>query len=231
MKTTKKIIHNHLLEAKEKKAKVLKENKVISNRFNIILENKNIKDVKNLEIISEQIINETFYLNSQGYNKELIQEGIFDFIGNIFGASPSGIWELIKSKLVSKLLERFNIDPNSFWATFVAEGVGNVQLSDVPKLLTDCTFTTRILSKTLTDTLIKKLTEKKDSKENMLAGVFRESLGIALEKSDIGQHIESGLANVVCSLIHGIGKNLEKFSDNVKQNIVTNGTNTPTPTN
>jgi hypothetical protein len=232
MKTTKEIIHNNLLEAKEKKSKVLNENKVISSRYNIIVENRTVNGKKNLSIISEQIINETIYLNSQGYSKELIQEGILDFISNIFGASGSGIWQMIKSRLTNKLIERLGINPNTWQATFVKEAFANINISDVPKLLTDCSFTTKLLTKTIVETLIVQLTNKKDgTKNSILSDILRQSFVEALEKTDVGQRIESSLAKIVCSLIHGIGENLEKFSDNVKQNIVTNPTNkTTTPT-
>ena len=72
---------------KSKKEDLMVESKIITNRFNFLVENRKFETDKDLELFMEDYIAEVSYLRTQGYDSKVIEEaaGLFSTLSSIFG--------------------------------------------------------------------------------------------------------------------------------------------------
>jgi hypothetical protein len=84
-KALKSLIRENLIElSNEKKKNIISESKIIKTRGDILVENRIIKTKKQQEIFFNEILSEAIYLNSQGFDRDLINEGFWDTITGFF---------------------------------------------------------------------------------------------------------------------------------------------------
>ena len=212
------LIRESLLEIKENKKKsILGESKIVKVRLSIISENVVLKTKKQKDKFFDELLSEMVYLNSQGFDKQVINEGFWDALKGLFGHAPDGIMEYFKEYIGKWLVEHLTpMDPNGWLGNIVITAIGNLAIGDIPKL-TDCNFLTKLISKSVAEGTVRKLTHEKGL-EGPFYDILRNSIVDMLEETSLGSKIEEGLGNVICPLLGGITTKMNSATDKLKQN-------------
>ncbi len=211
-----KLVKENLKEMSVKKTNTLiSETKIIKNRLNILTENISITSEKEKEKIFNKIITETFYLNSQGYNKELINESLWDILKGVFGSSSEGIFQYFKEYMAKWLITKLTpIDPEGWVGGIIIRAFGNIKLSDINKL-TDCDYLSKLLTKSIVEEVIQKAKDKAGM-TGAFYDILRNAVVESLDNTDFVQNIESGIAGIICPLVGGVAKKMEKKAEQMK---------------
>jgi hypothetical protein len=218
-KKLKNIIRENLINAsKNKKKGLLQESKIVKNRFNILAEGVNHKTKKGQRIIAKRLFTEMAYLNTQGFDKKIINEQIWDFFKSLFGNTFSfePVFDYFKEYLVKSLLEKFGVDTSGWIANIVITTIGNIQLGDINKL-TDCNFLSKILSKSIAEGAVRKL-QGQSVGVGPLQDILRNALVDTLGETDLGEKIESFLGQLICPMISKIAGNMDSTMNSMKTN-------------
>jgi hypothetical protein len=204
----KKEIKKSILETKERKEKLLIEQKLVESRIMMIFESKdNIKRFKKLSESKQQkmayaLFEEIGYLEEQG----LMSEQIMDFLGKIFGNSLGGITQTIVEPLVNSLLSAIGL--GGYFKDFLVSFITSNPLR-LAKALKSCDELTKLVAESLTEAVFMMI-----QKEKGLSGqgytFLRNALGGAVKDYAFVQSLEKQLSSTVCSLF---GKMNDKASD------------------
>ena len=198
-----KIIKKTLMEASENKKRIIQEEKIISSRFNFILENMEPKTKQGRDEIYMNILSEMIYLDIQGFDKKVISEqveGVFGVLSNLFGRSTSAIADSFKEKGVEWIVEKLGFGGNSYMKNFLITGLGNVNIMDIPKLFTNCEFLTKKIAETIPEAYLRKLEYQKGI-GGMFTDVVRNTLYDVIRESSFAQKLEASIAKIVCPLV------------------------------
>jgi hypothetical protein len=196
-------IKKALLEMKEKKENLLIEEKIIKNRFLMIVENTdNIKNFKKLPIrkrekISFALLEDFISLQRNG----LISED-FDFLsvlkdlfGGLLGRSTV---ETIAEPILNKILTSVG---------FVSDGILKKTMisfltsrpSDLANAFTDCNSMVKLLVESFVEGLVMLLQGQVD-KTGFLSNYIRNVLGGKIKESDVAKSFENAISEKVCNL-------------------------------
>ena len=164
----KNILKKNLLEVKSKKEDLMVESKIITNRFNFLVENRKFETDEDLKLFMEDYIAEVSYLRTQGYDSKVIEEaaGLFATLSSIFGGTATALPSAMGEYLVDWLMKILNIPSGSYMAKVVSTFIASINVSDYDRVLTDCRFTTNALA----DALIKGYAKELQEKANMDKG-------------------------------------------------------------
>ena len=209
------IKENLITLSQEKKNNLLGESKIISTRFGIIKES----NTEDKDKLFNDVISEMFYLNSQGFDKGLINEGFWDILSGLF---PSGnvIGQWFKEKMSSWLIEKIAPGQENSWVgNIIITTIGNLKASEITQL-TNCDFTTRLLAKSISEAVIKKFADSKGV-SGVLADLVRNSMMEHLDGSEFAQKLESGLSHIICPLLGGVTQKMSKVADTMKTKAIT----------
>jgi hypothetical protein len=211
------LIRENLLEIKEKKTKsILSEGKIVKGRLSIISENVILKTNKQKDKFFGDLLSEMVYLNSQGFDKEIINEGFFDVITGLLGHAPEGIMEYFKEYIGKWLVKHLTpADENGWIGNMIITGIGNLPISEVSKL-TDCNYLTKWISKTAAEGTVRKLTHDKGL-DGAFYDVLRNSIIDMMDKSALGSKIEEGLGGIICPLLGGVKSKMDNAADKLKE--------------
>ena len=200
----------------DKKNNIISERNIIKNRTNILIENRVVKTKKSQEKLFNDILSEAIYFNSQGFDKDLINEGFWDTITGFFGKhGVDSISSTFKEYLASKIVGWIGGDPNSWVGTLIVTTIGNVPVTDYSKL-TDCDYLTKVLAKSISETAISKVQHDK----GMTSGVFdvlRNGLVDALDETTFAQKIEGYLVQSICPNLNNVQQKLVDKASTMKQ--------------
>ena len=213
----KNLIRESLLEIKKTKEKnVLSEGKIVKSRLSIISENVNFKTKKQKDKFFDELLSEMVYLNSQGFDKQVINEGFFDMVKSLLGHSPDAIMEYFKEYMAKWLVNNLTpVDPEGWFGNMIITGVGNLPIGDIPKL-TDCNYLTKWISKSAAEGTVRKLTHEKGL-DGPFYDVLRNAIVDMLDETSLGSKIEEGLGSFICPLLGGVKNKMEATTDKLKQ--------------
>jgi len=213
----KNLIRESLLEIKEtKKKSIVGEGKIVKARLTIISENVTLKTKKQKDKFFDELLSEMVYLNSQGFDKQVITEGFWDALKGLFGHAPSGIMEYFKEYMGKWLVEHLTpMDPEGWFGSMIITGIGNLPIGDIPKL-TDCNYLTKWISKTAAEGTVRKLTHEKGL-DGPFYDILRNSIVDMLDETSLGSKIEEALGSFICPLLGGVKNKMEKATDTLKQ--------------
>ena len=209
------IKENLITLSEEKKNNLLGESKIINTRFGIIKES----NTEDKDKLFNDVISEMFYLNSQGFDKGLINEGFWDILSGLF---PSGnvIGQWFKEKMSSWLIEKIAPGQEKSWVgNIIITTIGNLKAGEITQL-TNCDFTTRLLAKSISEAVIKKFADSKGV-SGVLADLVRNSMMEHLDGSEFAQKLESGLSHIICPLLGGVTQKMSKVADTMKTKAIT----------
>ena len=208
------IKENLITLSEQKKTNLLSETTIINTRFQIIVESK----VDDKDKLFNEVISEMIYLNSQGFDKTLINEGFWDVLGGLF---PSGnvIGGWFKEKMASWLIEAIAPGQENSWiGNIIITTIGNLKVGDITKL-TNCDFTTKLLAKSISEGVIRKFAESKGV-SGVLADLIRNSMVDHLDSSDFAQKLETGLSHMICPLLGGVSQKMATVATEMKNKAI-----------
>lgn len=158
------------------------------------------------------------YLLNQGFDVTTINEGLFDFLGSALGHSPEGVIQFFKEKLADKVLSMIGVDPNSWIGGVISTTIGNLSIKDIGKVLTDCSFTTSLIGKSISEEAINQIRQGVGASGGFY-DVLSNTLVETLESSDIGQKLEEKFTDVVCPMISDMRNKFSKTETDLKDKI------------
>lgn len=217
------IKENLIISLREKKNTILTENNIIKQRTSILLEGGIPKTKKGQERLIDEIINEAISLNSQGLDKDLINESFWDTIKGLFGNyAGGGLVEMFKEKFMRYLIGKLTpADPDGWTAGVIEKAFGNIPVADYfnGKIL-QCDYLTHVLTKSLVEEVIAKAGQSsmgsKIGGESIVFDVLRNSIVNQLDDTDFAKNIEHGLSKFVCPAIQGISGKMDKAVDQMR---------------
>jgi len=211
----KKSIKTNIQELQERKKKNLIETKIVKNRFNLISEGVNLNSKIRTKKLLDSLLSECNYLKKQGFNEKLINEGFLDVMGDLFGQEGPQFWDTIKNRLSDYLTSKFNID--GWMKDKIIEGIGNVEIDEIPLLFTDCRF----LVQKVTDAAMEGFNESLEIQgaDNTVPGIFRNSLDNILSSDDYRRKLEDSFTTIVCPAMGQINKNMEDKLEDMKRSM------------
>lgn len=217
------IKENLMISLNEKKKTILTENKIITNRLNVLIEGGIPKTKKGQEKFINEVINEAISLNSQGLDKDLIKENFWDTIKGLFGNyAGGGLVETFKEKFMKYLIGKLTpADPDGWTVGVIEKAFGNIPVSDYfnGKIL-ECNYLTHILTKSIVEETIAKAGKSSAGQKigggSVIFDVLRNSIINQLDNTDFAKNIEHGLASFVCPAIQGISGKMEKAANQIK---------------
>jgi hypothetical protein len=217
----KKIIKTNILEAKENKKSVLTEQKIIISRYSIISEGITSKSKRSQKDVASKMLTEMISLRKQGFSEELLMEeekSFFSSMGSLFGG---GFLDTFKEIGMKWILEKLGLSPTSYISEVLQSAAGDLDLSEIPKLFSDCNFTTEFIAHAFAEGYGKKLMDEKGF-DGVFMSTIRNGLVEMLTKSDFYKNIASSLTPYVCKLIGGLDDKLEKVSSAMKDKVLGN---------
>jgi hypothetical protein len=218
-KVIKKQIRENLIKTKENKKNILIEQSIVNKRFSIIIENRELKTKSQKEKFYLDVLVEMKRLNDQGFESKLITESFFDIISGFFGKGGTGILQTIKEYFGNWLIGKLGVDTKGWIGGTIVRAIGNLDIADIPKL-TNCTFTTKLLSKSLAENAVSKL-QTAAGLEGTLSNIMRNTLVETLEEnSTFMVKIEEALGSVLCPLISNVSGKLEDAASAMKEKAI-----------
>ena len=219
-KQIQKVIRENLISIQQNKKKVLtEESKIVKNRFKIIGEGRTFKTKSDVRKFSDELINEMVYLNSQGFDKQVINESFWDVLSGLFPKGMDSIFDTFKERGIAWLLEKLGLNPNSWISNVIVTGLGDIDIVDVPKLFSDCTFASKAISKAIAEGTIRQFQQKKMS-DSPIADVVRNTVVEMLSETELGQKLESAIGSLVCPLISGLSGKLKDAASDITDKAV-----------
>ena len=218
----KNTIRKTLVETKENKKRLIQESRIVENRFNFILESKEIKSRKDYNNFLINVLSEMVYLHKQGFNNKLIAENaenLFGALGNIFGGGANSVMATFKEKGINWILNKLGMSENSTMKNFMVTAIGNTDLKDVPKLFTDCDFLTKKIAESVPEALLRKL-QHEQGMGGDFADVIRNSLHDVVKTSNFSDKIEEKIGEMVCPLVNQISGIFGNKLDSMKSSLI-----------
>lgn len=213
----KNLIRESLLDIKRTKKKInLGENKIINSRIKLISEHRTLKTKSQKDKFFNELMMEMAYLNSQGYDSQLINENFLDMLKGLFGTAADSTLQYFKESIAKWLIEKLTpMDPNGWMANIIIAAVGNVPIGEVSKL-TECNYLSDVLTKSIVEGAVNKY-----KNEQGLTGPFYDILrnGIIemLEDTKFGQTVEHAIGELVCPLLGGIKDKMGSAAEGMKK--------------
>jgi len=218
----KSLIHENLLEMYVEKKKIItEESSIIKTRLSLITENINLKTKKGKQKFCDDLLFEMIYLNRQGFNQEIINEGFFDIIKGLFGNTGESILQLFKQNMIEWIMDKFLPEgsKNTWVGGIITNVISNTPIMEIPKL-TECSYLTKALAKGITEELPKQL-QHKTGTEGAFYDILRNSMIETLEDSELGQKLESSLVTLICPLLGKVKNNMENIGSQLKEKALT----------
>jgi hypothetical protein len=212
-----KLIKENLQKlSEEKNSNLLSETKIIQTRTKILTENRILKFKQPREKFFNELISEAIYLESQGFDKQLIKEEFWDTIKGMFGQHGSeAIFGTFKEYMGKWLLKKLTpVNPEGWIGSIIVTAIGNLHIDDISKL-TDCNFVTKKLASSIGEGIARKIQHDKGY-DGGISDVVRNGLFSAIDNSEMVKSLESGLAKLVCPALSGVKTKLENKANKMK---------------
>ena len=223
----KNILKKNLLEVKSKKEDLMVESKIITNRFNFLVENRKFETDKDLELFMEDYIAEVSYLRTQGYDSKVIEEaaGLFSTLSSIFGGTATALPSAMGEYLVDWLMKVLNIPSGSYMSKVISTFIASINVSDYDRVLTDCRFTTNALADALIKGYLKELQEKSNldkGASGFIVTALRNSVvDYYAEGSDsMIQKLEDKIADFLCPKMSKVSSKISDKYDELKTKVM-----------
>ena len=221
-------IKKSLLETKERKEKLLIEEKLIKNRISIIVENvRTEEDFKSLSKrnqlkLSIKLLQEFSYLSSSNL---LTEQGLTGALNSIFGHSFGNIVQTMLEPVLGAILSKLGFQ-DGFFKNFIISALTTSPV-ELFQALNDCKIMTKLIVKSGIEAQV--MTLQKDSGLSGIALDFvRNTLGSIANDQKIIQDLENGLSGAVCDLIGKFTNKAKTIKNNLISN-VPNATNAVIP--
>jgi len=214
-----KIIKENLtLMSNFKKKTLTEERNIVKNRLSVLSEGRNIRTKIGKNSFADDVITEMFELRSQGFETEVISEGLFDMLGGLFGAAGGGIGQIIKEKVAAWIISKLGLGTDSYLANFIIVAFGNLPLSDYGKL-TDCKFLSDLITNSVVESIALNV-EKNTGNDGLLMDLLRNIVGDYFKDSAAEDKISGFLEGMICPLMGGIKGKMKDAEEQIKASVV-----------
>ena len=207
---------------KNKRKKIISEQKTINKRFEVIVESANFNTKKQKEQFFDKILYEINYLNSKNYNENLINEGLgyfWDMLKGVFGYGVEGLMGSFKEYLAKLIINKLTpMDPDGWFGQLISTSIGNLNISDIGKL-TDCKFLSKWMTKNVVETAIAKMQTGGEYSDPIFV-IIRNGIMDAIDDTQLAQNIENGIANFICPSIKNVGSKMTNLVDKTKETLI-----------
>lgn len=202
--------------SEEKNNNLLAETKIIQTRTKILTENRTLKLKQPREKFFNEIISEALYLESQGFDKQLIKEEFWDTLKGMFGQHGSeAIFGTFKEYMGKWLLQKLTpVNPEGWIGSIVVAAIGNLHIDDLSKL-TDCNFLTKKLASSIGEGIARKIQHDKGY-DGGISDIVRNGLFSAIDNTEMVKSLENGLAKLICPALSGVKSKLEDKAQKMK---------------
>jgi hypothetical protein len=215
-----------LLEKKQEKSNLLIESKIINNRFAILGEGRVIKSVDDQVRLVEDIIVEMNYMVSQGYTSQVINEGLFSFLGGLFGDSLKSVPAVFGEYIASWLTKTLGIPEGSFMQSAIVALVGNLNMADYDKFFTDCRFASNKIADSLIEGYLLQMQQKSQSTSQGASGFITSALRNAVsdyfleQKDGIIQKLQDMIGDFICPKLGKVTSTISDVAKDIKDKVV-----------
>ena len=214
-------IKRSIIETKERKEKLLIEQKLVESRIMMIVESES--NAKNFHSLSEDkqqkmmysLLAEINYLDEQG----MINEQLWDFLGKIFGNSFGGAVETIVEPLVNSLLSSLGL--GGYFKNFLVSFITTNPL-ELAKALKSCEALTTLIANSLSEAVFMMI-----QKDKGLSGdgytFIRNALGGVVKDTKFANSLEKQLSGIVCELFGKMNDKASGVYDKLKTGMADSG--------
>jgi hypothetical protein len=217
----KKEIRQALIEAKEKKERLLIEESLVKSRIMMIVESEdNIKNFDSLpkrkqKKIAEGILAEMVTVSEPGLLSEDFD--IMGMLGSLFGNSWSGLLQMIGEPFVNSILSALGMQDGYFKNVLISFFTKN--LGRLAKALRgDCQEITGLVAESLVEGI-----EMSLAQSHGMTGpgysFIRNTLNASINDQAFIKHLEEQLESTVCSWFNGIGQKATDVVSKIKPSI------------
>lgn len=203
-----------LKETKQKKDRILIEQKIVKKRILSIFESEEqLTKFKSLpqdekSRLAFALIKEINFLSEN----EILEEGLGDFLSKLFGGALGSVLETIVEPLVDSILSGLGIKGyfKGFLKSFLTSNP-----KELAKALTDCQTLTRLIANSLAEGLFMMIQEDKGL-EGGFYSLIRNLLGGAVKDTKFINKIEDFIGDAVCSVFNKVSGNAEEILQKVQ---------------
>ena len=202
--------------SEQKNSNLLAETKIIQTRTKILTENRILKFKQPREKFFNEIISESIYLESQGFDKQLIKEEFWDALKGLFGQHGSeAIFGTFKEYMGKWLLQKLTpVNPDGWIGSIIVTAIGNLHIDDLSKL-TDCNFLTKKIASSIGEGIARKIQHDKGF-DGGISDIVRNGLFSAIDSNEMVKSLENGLAKLLCPALSGVKAKLENKAQQMK---------------
>lgn len=214
-------IKKAILETKEKKEKLLIEEKLVKSRIMMIFESpKNIKNFHSLpkdkqEKIAYKLLEEIDYLQETN----LLNEQLMDFLGKIFGNSLGGIFQTVAEPLVNSLLSGIGL--GGYFKDFLVSFI-TTNPARLAKAMKSCEELTKLIAEALSEAVFMMI-QRQQGLEGQGYTFLRNALGGAVKDYGFIQSIEKQISGIVCELFGKMNDKASGVYDKLKTDVTSGG--------
>ena len=195
-----KKIKRAILEAKDKKDRLIIEESLVKTRIFTIVESKEI--IENFEFLPEGkkmkiaigLMEEIRFLDEN----QILNEQLMDYIGKLFGNYGIGsIVQTMVEPLVNSLLSNLGMSDGFLKNTLISLFTSNpLELS---RALKSCEALTKLVAQSMVEGMVMMISQQKGL-EGKGYSFIRNALGSAIEDTKFAQSLEGMLQDVVCEI-------------------------------
>lgn len=214
-------IKRSIIETKERKEKLLIEQKLVESRIMMIVESEsNAKNFHKLSKGKQQkmmhsLLEEINYLEEQG----MLNEQLWDYLGKIFGNSLGSAVETIVEPLVNSLMSSLGL--GGYFKSFLVSSMTSNPL-ELSKALKSCEDLTSLIANSLAEAVAMMIQNDKGLSGNGNTFI-KNALGGAVKDTAFANNLEKQLSTVVCDLFGKMNNKASDVYDILKTNISDSG--------
>jgi hypothetical protein len=214
-------IKRSIIETKERKEKLLIEQKLVESRIMMIVESEsNAKNFHKLSKGKQQkmiysLLEEINYLEEQG----MLNEQLWDYLGKIFGNSLGSAVETIVEPLVNSLMSSLGL--GGYFKSFLVSSMTSNPL-ELSKALKSCEDLTSLIANSLAEAVAMMIQNDKGLSGNGNTFI-KNALGSAVKDTAFANNLEKQLSGVVCELFGKMNNKASDVYDILKTNISDSG--------
>jgi len=223
--TIKESLKISLAEKRQEKENLLIESKIIKNRFNIISEGL-VLETEDQKIEFVQTISEELnYLANQGYSSKVINEGLFSFLGGLFGGSVKSVPAVFGEYIAQWLTKKLGIPEGSYLQSAIVALVGNLNIADYDKLFTDCRFAANKIADSLIEGYLIQMQQKASATSQGATGFITSAMRNAIsdyfleEKDGIVQKLQDMIGDFICPKLSKVASTLQDKAEDMKDKV------------
>ena len=220
--TIKESLKKNLNEKRHEKENLLIESQIINKRLGILSEGITLETEEDKINLVENISQELNYLSQQGYSSKLINEGLFSFLGSLFGGSVKSVPAVFGEYIAQWLTKKLGVPEGSYLQAAIVALVGNLNVADYDKLFTDCRFASNKIADSLIEAYLIQMQQRSQATSQGATGFITSAMRNAIsdylleDKDGIVQKLQDMIGDFICPKLSKVASTLTDKADEIK---------------